>query len=789
MKRTTLLFSIILLSTICCTFSVAQPKSSTHLLNYYFNTPACNWNEAIPIGNGRLGGMVFGSVEQEKIQTNEDTFWSGEPRNLQKPGTYKCLDEIRRLLNEGKTAEAEALINRDMLGPWNQSYMPLANILLSMPSGSYSNYRRTLDLKKGIVYVSYQQNGVNYKREIFASYPDQAIVIHLSADKKKSINLTAELNSAVKYQCATNKGQLIIDGQAPKHVEPSYQGFHEPIYEAGHGMRFGGRLMVKDTDGDVKTEGNKLHLSGASSATLLFVASTSFNGFDKDPYKGGKDEKLLCQQTLAKLINKNYQAIYQRHIKDYTALFNRVKIDLGHDDMNTLPINERIQQYKAERDPALTALYYQFGRYLLISSSRPGSQPANLQGIWNDKLQPAWSANWTLNCNAEINYWPIEEGNLSECHLPFIQMTQEASVDGARTAKNLYNCRGWIAHHNLDIWRTTWPVGGSGSWAIYQVGSAWMCQHIWEHYQYTLDKQFLRTYYPLMRDATLFYIDNLQRDKQGYWVTNPSISFENAYKLPNGKQGWACIGSSQDMQIIRSLFAQTMKVIDILGDNQSLKSTINKVYQKLAPLKISPTTGQLQEWNDDIDAADVHNGQVAQGWGLVESNLISLHHSPQLASAFRKTIEYRKPWHSYNSGSWTGAFPAKFWARLAEGDSTQMVVNRHFSKALYPNLTCQFFDSWQIDGNLGIASAIAEMLLQSQDGEINLLPALPSKYPSGYVEGLKARGGFEVSIYWNNGHLQQAIIKSQHKDKVSIRYKDKTKTLQFKPKERKTIVF
>jgi alpha-L-fucosidase 2 len=394
-----------------------------------------------------------------------------------------------------------------------------------------------------------------------------------------------------------------------------------------------------------------------------------------------------------------------------------------------------------------------------------------------------------MNCNAEINYWPVEEANLSECHLPFMEMTRESAVDGAKTAQNLYHCRGWIVHHNIDLWRTTWPVDGCGCWAIYQVGSAWMCQHIWDHYQYTLDKAFLRSYYSLLRGATQFYLDNLQTDKDGYLVTNPSIAFENHYRKPDGTEGWACIGSAQDMQMIRSLFMNTMDAIDILGEDKEMKSTIGKALAKLAPIKVSPTTGRIQEWNEDLEPADLNNAEVSQGWGLVESNLISLRKTPDLAAAFRKTIDYRKPQIRYNSGSWTGAFPAMFWARLTEPDSTQKVVDRHFLKALYPNLTCSFFDSWQIDGNLGIASAIGEMLLQSQDGDIHLLPALPTSYQDGYVTGLKARGNYTVDIYWHRATLEKAVITSALGGKVIVRYKDKSQTLTFKPHERKSIAF
>lgn len=780
MRNNILVISCFFLSAIfmSCTNQALTEASNPESTIMYTEKPASVWSEATPIGNGRLGGMIFGGIIQERIQTNDDTFWSGEPRNVQNPEAYNSLAKIRQLLLDEKNAEAQHEINKNMLGPYNQSYMPLADIVLDMKPGEATNYRRELDLNRGIVTITYNQNGVNYKREIFSSFPDQSIVVHITADKGNSINFTSGLESAVKYEVSAQDNQVIINGQAPKHVEPNYQGKHDPVYEDKHGMRFQGRLLINQSGGKLSTSGNKLVLENASSATLLFVAATSYSGFSKDPYKDGKDEKAICTQYIESLKNKEYNELYKNHVQDYQSLFGRVSLDLGNSTESQSPIEQRIKNYTPEKDPALTALYFQFGRYLLISSSRPGSQPANLQGIWSQLLQPGWSSNWTINCNAQINYWPVESANLSECHLPLIDLIQEITVDGSRTAQNLYHARGWMAHHNVDIWRTTWPVGGSGLWAIYQVGGAWLCQHIWEHYLFTLDKEFLQKNYPVLKNAALFYIDNLQKDKEGYLVTNPSESFENGFVKPNGETGWACMGSAQDMQIIRALFKNTMQAIDILDTDKEFKNEILTSYKQLAPMKISPRTGQLQEWNDDWEPANPASGQVGHGWAFVASDLITLRGTPELAQAFRKTIEYRKPGVSYNSGSWTGAFPANFWARFEEGDSVQQVIDRHFKLALFPNLTCNFTGHWEIDGNLGFTSAIAEMLLQSHAGEINLLPALPSKYPTGSVKGLKARGGYTVDIYWKDGVLTKACIKPTHDGSVTVRYKEKTKQLK-----------
>lgn len=756
----------------------AKNQSSTIL---YMDQPAASWYEATPIGNGRLGGMVYGGVTKDTIRTNDDTFWSGEPRDLQRPGAYKCLPEIRKLLLEEKNLEAQELIDKHMLGPWNQNYMPLADILLEWPGdGNVSGYRRELDLNRGVVTITYTQNGVNYKRELFASYPDQALVMNISADKKNAVEFFAGLGSQINSRTKVEGDQIVINGQAPWHTDPNYTGVHPPVYKEGKGMRFEGRLLVRQEGGTISAQDDKLHVKDAASATITFIAATSFNGFDKDPAINGKDEKAICKKYLSSLETKKYPDLYKAHLADYSSLFGRVSIDLGESPESNLPINQRIKNYKPGMDPALTALYFQFGRYLLISASRPGSQPANLQGIWNQDMQPAWSANWTINCNAEINYWPAEITNLSECHFPMFNMIRETSVDGARTAKNLYNSRGWIAHHNLDIWRTTWMVGGTGLYSLFQVGGAWLCQHIWEHYLFTLDEDFLRNHYDLLKSASIFYLDNLQTDRDGYLVTSPSESFENGYIKPNGEKGWACIGSAQDMQIVRALFENTMNAAEILNDG-AFKEEVAKAYAKLPPMKISPRTGQLQEWNDDWEPSNPVSGQVGHGWAFAVGNQITLRGTPELAQAFRKTIEYRRPGYSYNSGSWTGSFPAVYWARFEEPDSIQRVIDRHFDLALSPNLTCEFMKSWQIDGNLGITTAITEMLLQSHAGEISLLPALPAKYPTGSVTGLRARGGYEVDIFWKDGVLTKAVIKADRTKKdeiIPVRYAGLVKSVK-----------
>ena len=771
-------------------FACVAEKNETTGVGIWFNQPATTWSEAIPIGNGTLGGMVYGGIESDTIKINEETLWSGGPRDLQNYDAINHLPEIRQLLLEGKTRKAEKLIDSKMLGEYNECYMPMGDLVISSKqNGKAENYTRQLDLEHGLVTTNYSINNIEYKKEVFASFPDKTIVVKLSASKAGQLNFSTLLTSLLKHKVEVKGNQVILSGNAPKHAYPHYLGKKPPVYEDAYGMRFQMNVLVRNKGGKVKSESDKITVSNADEVELIFAAATSFNGFDKNPLTEGKDYKAICEKRIAALEKQDYKELKNRHIEDYSELYGRVSLNLGESASNDLPINERIKNYKPGNDPELAESYFQFGRYLLISSSRPGkfAQPSHLQGIWSRLLQPAWSANWTLNCNAQINYWGVEIANLSECHLPLIELTKELSVDGALTAKNMYESGGWIAHHNTDIWRTTSPVGGSGLWAIYQVGSAWLCHHLWEHYEFTLDKEYLREVYPVMKGAAEFYFDNLQRDEDGFLVTNPSESFENHFKKPDGTKGWACVGATQDMQIIRDLFQNCKLALAELNIDKEFDTKLDEYLAQLLPMRISPTSGRLQEWKDDWQPSSANSGQVAHGWGLAVGNQISPRETPELAEAFRKTLDDRKPWEINECSSWTGSFSAKFWARLGDGKMLQKVFDNHFNWALFPNLTSDFRGFWMIDGNLGFMSAIAEMLLQSHTGEIVLLPAIPSKYPNGEVKGLRARNGFEVDIKWENNELIEAVVYSEHGVECKVRYKEKVITLNMKKGEKSTL--
>ncbi|WP_299577986.1 glycoside hydrolase family 95 protein [uncultured Sunxiuqinia sp.] len=776
-----------LLLCLCVTFlnisCLREPNVKTNRAGIWFDSPAQNWNEAIPIGNGTLGGMVYGGVESDTIKINEETLWSGGPRDLQNYEAIKHLPKIRQLLNDDKTKEAERLINSTMLGEYNECYMPMGDLVINTNSQEKAeNYIRQLDLETGLVNINYSIGGVQYKKEVFSSYPDKVIVVKFTSSKKGQLNFSTSLTSLLNHQVSVDGNQVILKGNAPKHAYPHYLGEKPPVYEEGHGMRFQMNLLVRNKGGQVNKNNKELVVENADEVDLILTAATSFNGFDKNSVTQGKDYESISNQKISELRNVDYAELKENHISDYSELYSRVKLNLGESEAANLPINQRIKKYKPGTDPGLTTLYFNFGRYLLISSSRQAkhAQPAHLQGIWSRLLKPAWSANWTLNCNAQINYWGVEITNLSELHLPLIELTKELTVDGARTAKNMYGAGGWIAHHNADIWRTTSPVGGNGLWAIYQVGSAWLCHHLWEHYEFTLDKKYLTEVYPVLKGAAMFYMDNLQRDQDGFWVTNPSESFENHFRKPDGTIGWACVGATQDMQIIRDLFQNCRQAIRVLENDSEFDVKLEGYLKELLPMRISPTTGRLQEWKDDWESAYANSGQLAHGWGLAVGSQITPRGTPELAEAFIKTLEHRKPWEQNECGSWTGSFAAKFWARLENGEMLQKVFDNHFSWAVFPNLTSNFRGLWEIDGNLGIMASIAEMLLQSHSGEIVLLPALPRKYPTGEVKGLCARNGFEVDIKWEDNELTKAVIFSKQGENCKVRYKEKIIELDIK---------
>ncbi|MGQ9673978.1 MAG: glycoside hydrolase family 95 protein [Candidatus Aminicenantales bacterium] len=731
----------------------------------WYRHPAEKWENALPVGNGRLGAMVFGQLDEERIQFNEETYWSGGPYSQTVKGGHKMLAEIQSLIFEGKYIKAHKLFGRYLMGypVEQQKYQSMGDLILKLNHGpEVEDYRLELDLKTAIVRVTYRNKGINFEREIFASPIDQVIAIRLTADRPSSISLVANLrgcrnqahsNYATDYFRMDGYGQdrLILRGKSADYLGIQGQIRYEAQLKA---LVDGGSVAVDDTD---------LIIKNADAVTLYLAAATNFINYKNvggDPHD--KVEKVLRQ-----IEGKPFEKVKEDHLKEHQRLFDRAFMDLGSTKISFFPTDERLRKFDGKNDPNLAALCFQFGRYLLISSSRPGTQPANLQGIWNQSMNPSWDSKYTTNINLEMNYWPAEVANLSECTEPLFTMVKELTDQGSEVAREHYGARGWVFHQNTDLWRVAAPMDGP-DWGAFTTGGAWLCTHLWEHFLFTGDVDFLKEVYPVMKGSAEFFLDFLKEHPgYGWLVTNPSTSPEN---FPDRKDnvrfydevtGWMspgttiCAGSTIDMQILSDLFGYVVQAGEILGLDESFREKVMQARSRLAPMQIGKN-GQLQEWLEDWGQKEKSHRHISHLYGLFPGNQISLQKTPELAAAARAVLEQR----GLEGNGWSSAWKMACWARLLEPKKAMENFTYAIHHYTYDNLFSICARALQVDGSFGLSAAVAEMVMQSHGRELFILPAIPASWKNGRIKGLRARGGFEVDISWDDNGKVDLVIKS-----------------------------